>query len=108
MELTLDVKTQDLIREYVPDRATLRAIADFFGVLGDSTRVKLLSALSISPMCVSDLVEMLGLNQTTVSHQLKTMRDSGIIDFRRDGKVLTYYISQPRLYDILLSATEMI
>ncbi|MCL2675394.1 MAG: metalloregulator ArsR/SmtB family transcription factor [Firmicutes bacterium] len=108
MEITLDTRTQELVREYIPDRITLRAIANFFSCLSDSTRVKLLSALSISPMCVSDLTEMLALNQTTVSHQLKTMREGGLIDYQRDGKVLTYYVSQPKILDVLLSVTEII
>lgn len=108
MQLRIDKKTQELIREYVPDTLTLRAIADFFSMLGDSTRVKILSALSISPMCVSDLTTMLELNQTTVSHQLRNLRDMGMVDYHRKGKLLMYYISKPKVLDVLLEAAEII
>lgn len=108
MRPSINIKTQNLIREYLPERSTLMALADFFGVLGDSTRIKLLSALSISPMCVTDLTITLGLNQTTVSHQLKTLRDMGMVDFSRRGKVLEYFIKEPRVLEVLLGAVEML
>jgi ArsR family transcriptional regulator len=59
-------------------------------------------------MCVSDITETLSMNQTTVSHQLKTMRDMGMVDYNRNGKVLTYYIRKSKVLDVLLSAVEML
>ena len=108
MQHYIDQKTQNLIREYVPQKSTLRALADFFGTLGDSTRIKLLSALSICPMCVSDITKTLGMNQTTVSHQLKNLRDMSIVDYDRKGKVLIYYIKESKVLDVLLKAVEML
>jgi len=107
-ELSIDKKTQVLIREYIPERATLRALSNFFSVLGDSTRIKLLSALSISPMCVTDIAKTLEMNQTTVSHQLKTMRDMGMVDFNRKGKILVYFVRENKVLDLLLRAVEII
>jgi ArsR family transcriptional regulator len=105
---SIDKRTQNIIREYIPERATLMALADFFGVLGDSTRIKILSALSISPLCVSDITTTLQMNQTTVSHQLKNLRDIGMVDYHRKGKVLVYYIKQNKVLDILLKAVDII
>ncbi|MCL2822104.1 MAG: metalloregulator ArsR/SmtB family transcription factor [Firmicutes bacterium] len=106
--LNVDKKTQELIREYIPARATLRSLANFFDILGDSTRIKILSALSISPLCVGDIAATLELNQTTVSHQLKNMRDLNIVDFNRQGKVLVYFIKENKVLDILLKAVDVI
>ena len=108
MELSINKETQNLIKEYIPERNTLMALSSFFSILGDSTRIKLLSALSISPMCVTDIAKTLNMNQTTVSHQLKTMRDMDIVDFERKGKVLIYYIKENRVLDVMLKAVEMI
>lgn len=85
-KLLLDANTRRLIREYVPQRDTLMALSDFFSTLSDLTRIRILSALSISPMCVNDISVMLGINQTTVSHQFKERCGRGAVDFRRREK----------------------
>lgn len=82
----IDNKTQVKVRYYLPDNAVLTELSDLFSVLSDSTRIKILSAICISEMCVGDLSEMLDMNQTTVSHQLKILRSTGIVTARRDGK----------------------
>ena len=104
----IDRQKETLIREYIPNRETLLGLANFFSILGDSTRIKLLSALSISPLCVTDIAKTLGMNQTTISHQLRTMRDNGLVDFERRGKVLMYYIKESKVLDIMLKAVDMI
>ncbi len=107
-KLLLDANTRRLIREYVPQRDTLIALSDFFATLSDSTRIKILSALSISPMCVNDISVMLGINQTTVSHQLKNLRTIGAVDYRRQGKISFYHIKNKRILDVMLSAADCI
>lgn len=106
MELLIDKKTQSLVRDYIPPQKQLRALADFFSTLGDSTRIKILSALSITSMCVGDLTQMLELNQTTVSHQLKTLRDMDVVDYKRQGKVVFYYIKDRKVLDVMLGAVS--
>ena len=73
--MLLDRRTKDLIREYVPDGDVLDSIVCFFSIFADHTRVKMLSALAISEMCVTDLSRVLDINQTTVSHQLRLLND---------------------------------
>ena len=72
--MLLDRRTKDLIREYVPDGDVLDSIVCFFSIFADHTRVKMLSALAISEMCVTDLSRVLDINQTTVSHQLRLLK----------------------------------
>lgn len=106
MEILLDKRKQELVKNYVPSDGNLKSLAYFFDLLSDGTRLKILSALSISPMCVNDLSVLLGLNQTTLSHQLGKLRSSRMVDYRRQGKISFYFISCESLSEILLSAVQ--
>ena len=74
--MLLDRRTTDLVKEYVPEGDVLDSIVCFFSIFADPTRVKMLSALAISEMCVTDLSRVLNINQTTISHQLQIGRAS--------------------------------
>ena len=91
---------------YMPTAQDTYKIARFFALLADQTRVRLLSALAISPLCVTDLSKILQLNQTTVSHQLRLLRDVGIVETRRQGKLIQYKIANPKINEILLVGVE--
>ena len=106
MEILLDRRKQELVKNYIPSERSLKDLAVFFDLLSDGTRLKILSALAISPMCVSDMSIMLGLNQTTLSHQLGKLRTSKIVDYRRQGKVSFYYIRCEEVSEILLTAVK--
>ncbi|MBR2970810.1 MAG: winged helix-turn-helix transcriptional regulator [Clostridia bacterium] len=108
MEIILDKRKQELVKSYVPSEQSLKDLALFFSLLSDSTRLKILSALSISSMCVNDLSALLGLNQTTLSHQLSRLRSAKIVDYRKQGKISFYYISSAAIAEILLSASKEI
>lgn len=100
--LLLDRKTQTIVQNYIPDSQTLDELREFFHMFSDSTRLKMLSALSISSMCVSDLAKILSLNQTTVSHQLKMLKTAGAVKSRRHGKVIFYSISNSKINDVMM------
>lgn len=91
---------------YLPDDDSVRKIARFFALLADPSRVKLLSALTISPLCVTDLSDILKMNQTTVSHQLRLLRDLDVVTCERQGKILKYKIANPKINEILLVGVE--
>ena len=91
---------------YLPDDTTVARLARFFALLSDPSRVKLLSALTISPLCVTDLSDILKMNQTTVSHQLRLLRDLDVVSCERRGKILKYKISNPKINEILLVGVE--
>ena len=91
---------------YLPDDETVRRIARFFTLLSDPSRVKLLSALTISPLCVTDIADILKMNQTTVSHQLRLLRDLDVVSCERQGKILKYKIANPKINEILLVGVE--
>ncbi|MBO5776221.1 MAG: winged helix-turn-helix transcriptional regulator [Clostridia bacterium] len=101
-EMLIDNPTLDLILDYLPTNADLADIASFFSVFGDVTRLKILSALAVEELCVSDLASIANLNQTTLSHQLKLLRDSGIVSTRRNGKIIYYRTINPYVNEAML------
>ena len=106
--MLLDRRTAGLIKEYVPEGNVLDEIVCFFSVFADSTRVKMLSALAISEMCVTDLSRVLGINQTTVSHQLRFLKSAGIVKCCRQGKVIFYSLTNDSVNDVLLKGIEFL
>ena len=87
-----------------PDDA--RTIARFFQALADPTRVRMLRALSEGEWCVTDLTEALGMDQPAVSHQLKYLREMGLVDWTKRGRHVYYSLSDSHLHDILVSSIE--
>ena len=106
--LLLDKRTQRLIEEYVPQGDILEGVVCFFSVFADYTRVKILSALAISELCVTDLSRILEINQTTVSHQLRYLRSAGIVKSVRQGKIIFYSLADESINDVLLRGIEFL
>ncbi len=72
-------------------------LSEFYGIFSDPTRVKILSALSISELCVSDIARFCELHQTTVSHQLRLLKGKALVAARREGKIIYYSIANPNV-----------
>ena len=102
----LNERTRRRVEELLPDANTLRSISDFYSIFSDSTRLKIISALAIREMCVNDLSELLRANQSTVSHQLKLLRDAGIVDYRRCGKMILYFVCNLLIDDVMSIGIE--
>lgn len=66
------------------------ALAETFSLLGDPNRTRMLHALSVDELCVSDLAGLLEISASTASHQLRLLRDRRLVAVRREGK-RTYY-----------------
>ena len=77
------------IPEGVPDDEILYELADLFRVFGDSTRIKILYALHDQELCVQDIAGAVDLSQSAVSHQLRVLKDSKLVRFRRKAKPST-------------------
>jgi DNA-binding transcriptional ArsR family regulator len=76
-------------------------MADIFAILGDPTRVRVLTALRAGELCVTDLAAATGINRTTVSHQLRVLRNHRLVQRRREGKTVFYAIDDDHV-DALL------
>lgn len=104
--LYIDKARENILRAYMPTEAEARALADFFSVCADPTRVKMLSALAAGDMCVGDIACVVGMHPSTVSHQLKLLRDKGMVKDRRRGKVIYYSLADECVVAALDVGTE--
>ena len=106
--LRLDRRTQTLVENCILSDEIISELTWFFTIFSDKTRLKLISALAISRMCVSDLANILNLNQTTVSHQLRLLKNLGAVDYEREGKIITYFLKDDLIGDVLFKGMEFL
>ena len=74
----------------MPSKNHLKNMTNFFYAFSDNTRLKIIILLSIKPLCVGEIVNVLCVNQTTISHQLKILKSINIIECDRVGKNVIY------------------
>ena len=95
-------------RADMPDEGTLYDLSDFFKILGDSTRISILFAIDGEPKCVCDIADLLGMTKSAVSHQLKILRQSDLVTYRKSGKNVFYTLADDHVRDIIEKALEHI
>ena len=94
------------VRETMPDEDVLCDLAEIFKVFGDSTRIKILYLLFESEMCVCDIAQLLGMNQSAISHQLRILKQAHLISSRREGKSVIYALSDGHVRTIIDQGME--
>jgi ArsR family transcriptional regulator, lead/cadmium/zinc/bismuth-responsive transcriptional repressor len=87
-----------------PGEETLYDIAEFFKVIGDLTRMKIINALFPAEMCVHDLAALLGMRQPAVSHQLRVLKQAGLVRHRKDGRHAYYFLADEHVKKIVRQA----
>ena len=95
---------QDTVREVAAGlcaRDEYVALASLFKLFGDGTRVKILHALELHEMCVCDLAALLGVTKSAVSHQLRVLKQSKLVKFRREGKTIFYSLADDHVRTII-------
>ena len=90
----------------MPDEEILYDLAELFKVFGDSTRIKILYVLFESEMCVCDIAQLLNMNQSAISHQLRVLKQSKLVKYRRDGKTVFYSLADGHVRTILGQGME--
>lgn len=104
--LTLNMSGELKVKNNLPPNGAVEDIAGFYSIFSDSTRLKILSALAITELCVGDLCSLLDCNQTTVSHQLKLLRDARIVMCKRKGKIIVYNITNPYVNEVMTTGVN--
>ena len=84
----------------IPNDDTFFKLADFFKILGDTTRTKILFALDQNEMCVCDIANVLGMTKSSISHQLGTLRRSRIVKCRKAGKEVFYMLDDDHVKEV--------
>ena len=93
----------------MPDDNVFYQLADFFKILGDTTRAKILYALDQNEMCVCDIANVLGMSKSSISHQLGTLRRMRIVKCRKQGKEVYYMLDDDhvkRLFELGIEHIE--
>ena len=98
----------DRVRAKMPEEDLAYDVSELFKVFGDSTRARILCALSIEEMCVCDLSALLGLSQSAVSHQLRLLKVSRIVKYRKEGRVVYYSLDDDHIHQIFALAFQHI
>jgi len=96
------------VRAELPKDELLQDLGDLFKMFGDTTRIKIMYALHEDEMCVCAISELLGMTQSAVSHQLKTLKTANLVKSRREGKTIYYSIADDHVRTIIALGFEHI
>ena len=100
---------EDIVKrvlEQQPDDEILYDLAELFKVFGDSTRIKILYSMFENELCVNDIARLLNLSQSSVSHQLRILKTSKLVKFRREGKSIYYSLDDEHVRSIISMGME--
>ena len=89
------------VEKTMPEEEVVHDLSDFFKILGDTTRMKILSALFQEEMCVCDIAYLLKMTQSAISHQLRVLKQGRFVKYRQDGKVVYYSLEDEHLKHIV-------
>ena len=96
------------VKKSMPKEEKLYDLAELFKVFGDTTRIKILHALFEAEMCVCDIAALLEMNQSAISHQLRVLKQAGLVKFRKEGKVVYYSLDDDHVKNIFEQGFEHI
>ena len=94
------------VKALLPSDETLFELSDLFKLFGDTTRIKILYLLFEKELCVCDIAALLNMTQSAISHQLKVLKNSKLVKFRREGKVVFYRLSDNHVKSIIAQGME--
>ena len=90
----------------MPEESVLYDLAELFKIFGDTTRIRILYALFEAELCVCDIAQLLSLSQTAVSHQLRALKQSKLVKYRREGKTVFYSLADGHVRTIIDQGME--
>jgi ArsR family transcriptional regulator, lead/cadmium/zinc/bismuth-responsive transcriptional repressor len=98
----------EMVKKKMPQEEKLYDLAELFKVFGDTTRVKIISALFEAEMCVCDIAELLHMTPSSISHQLRVLRQARLVKHRKEGKVVFYSLDDEHIKTIFNQGLEHI
>ena len=96
------------VNSSLPDMDHLLRLAELFKIFGDSTRLKILCALSSNEMCVCDIANLINMTKSSVSHQLRVLKQSRLVKYRKEGKSTYYSLADSHVTHIIDQGIEHI
>lgn len=95
-------------KKIMPDDELIYDLAEFFKVFADSTRMKIIYALMNEELCVCDIAAIVGTTQSAISHQLRILKQSKLVKYRKDGKIVYYSLDDEHIAEIVKKGSEHI
>jgi ArsR family transcriptional regulator len=107
-DTTSPERLEDIIsaEAVLPSDDVIYRVTEIFSALADSTRLKILSSLMGSELCVCEMQEVCGVSQSAVSHQLRLLRDRGLVRARRDGQRAVYRLADDHVSQLIRIGIE--
>lgn len=81
-------------------------LSEMFKILSDSTRIRIICTILNKELKVSEICELVQMNRTTISHQLKTLRDSKLVKFRKEGREIYYSLNDAHIEQIIIQGID--
>ena len=95
-----------LAQKQLVDEPTAALLAETFQAMADPSRIRLISALMETELCVCDLAAVLGMSQSAVSHQLRSLRDLRLVKHRKEGRIVYYALDDQHIRDLFQRSRE--
>ncbi len=96
----VDTKKVSSVKKKMKPETTMQRLSETFKVLGDSTRIKIIFALLQEELCVCDIAKLLGATVSSVSHQLRILRNMKLVRYRKDGKMAFYSLDDEHIKNL--------
>jgi ArsR family transcriptional regulator, lead/cadmium/zinc/bismuth-responsive transcriptional repressor len=96
------------VRTLMPKDRDFYDLANLYKVFADKTRLRILWALSCTPLCVCDLAVLTGMTKSAISHQLKSLRLANFVKYEKQGKMVIYSLMDSHIKDIFENGFEHI
>ena len=103
-----DSEKVEKIKKDMPKDEIIFDMAEFFKVFGDSTRMKIISSLLVSELCVGEIAEIVNTTQSAISHQLRVLKQSKLVKYRKEGKTVYYSLDDEHIKTIYQIGKEHI
>ena len=97
-----------IVQEKMPDEVKLYDLAELFKIFGDSTRIRILFVLFEAEVCVCDLAQVLNMKQSAISHQLRILKSSKLVKYRKEGNSIFYSLADDHVEKIFKIGCEHI
>lgn len=101
-------ETVKKVKQIMPEDDTIYDLAEFFKVFADSTRMKIIYALIEEELCVCDIANIVKTTQSAISHQLRILKQSKLVKYRKEGKVVYYSLDDEHIAQIVKKGREHI
>ena len=98
----------DEVKNTMPEDGLIYDLAELFKVFADSTRMKIIYALMENELCVCDIASIVGTTQSAISHQLRILKQSKLVKYRKEGKVVYYSLDDEHILEIVKKGREHI